>query len=365
MPKLNNIVKAKKKPAPPKKTNPIFQCSACGKYKSGDNFYKSYGGEANGIIPYCKNCIQKMCSDTYGNLDKQRAIETLRMIDKPFLHELWETEEEKAKEKGKETNWMGKYLGRLAISKYRHLSWQDGDLGYLTEEEANVRPSLTDIKYSQPYVTIIEEFKKFKVTDEMVRLFGSGYTDEEYYYMWTKYEFLRQNYTETTSMHTEALVTYVRYKVKEEMAVKDNKPADAKTWGEMAQRQAERAKINPNQLSKADLQGGLSTIGDIALMVEQYQDIVPQLPRFMFRPNDAVDFCIWNYINYARDLEGKPPVEYHDVYQFYDKKKKEFVQSGNDYYNIFKDDPTVENREKVEAFIKLPDEYYEENGDDE
>ena len=92
-----------------------------------------------------------------------------------------------------------------------------------------------------------QKFKKFKVTNEIIKLFGTGYTDEEYFQMWNKYEFLKTNYVGDTSMHTEALVTYVRYKVKEEMAIVANMPQDAKVWGDLAMKQAERAKINPNQ----------------------------------------------------------------------------------------------------------------------
>ena len=144
------------------------------------------------------------------------------------------------------------------------------------------------------------------------------------------------------------------------MAIVNNKPNDAKIWGDLAMKQAERAKINPNQFSKADLQGGISTISEIAQTVEQNVDIIPILPQFLWRPNDAVDFCIWNYINYARDLEGKPLVEYKDVYKFYDKMKEDYIKSEGDPNGIFKNDPTVENRKKVEQYIKLPDEYYED-----
>lgn len=178
--------------------------------------------------------------------------------------------------------------------------------------------------------------------------------------MWNKYCFLRGNYPETTSMHTEALVTYVRYKVKEEMAVAANKPNDAKTWGELAMKQAERAKINPNQLTKADLQGGLSTIGEIAQFVEQNEDIVPILPQFKYKPHDAVDFCIWNYINYARALEDKPLVAYSDIYKFYDRMKEDYIKEYGDPNHIFDGDTTEKNREKIEEFTKLPKDYYEE-----
>ena len=130
------------------------------------------------------------------------------------------------------------------------------------------------------------------------------------------------------------------------------------------QKYGERAKINPNQFSKADLQGGLTTIGEIAQAVEQNMDIIPTLPQFKYRPNDAVDFCIWNYINYARDLEGKPLVEYQDVYKFYDKMKQAYIEATGDAWGIFKEDPTEYNREKIKNFIKLPEDYYEDGGEE-
>ena len=98
--------------------------------------------------------------------------------------------------------------------------------------------------------------------------------------------------------------------------------------------------------------------------VEQNIDIIPTLPQFKYRPNDAVDFCIWNYINYARDLEGKPLVEYQDVYKFYDKMKQAYIEATGDAWGIFKEDPTEYNRDKIKKFIKLPEDYYEDGGEE-
>ena len=70
--------------------------------------------------------------------------------------------------------------------------------------------------------------------------------------------------------------------------------------------------------------GGLNTVGELVRAVEQVEDIIPILPKFKSRPQDKVDFAIWCYINYARDLEGKPLVDYEDVYRFYEERKKEY-----------------------------------------
>ena len=343
----------KKRKTKKKTDDTLVQCTACGKFKPKSDFYISYNEmhSANGVLPYCKVCIKKMCNDKFGNIDKEKTLKVLRTIDRPYIHNMWLKAIDRESD-----NKIGTYLRLINLQQYRDLKWKDGDLNMLDAPD-DIKPALTDIKNVEPIKTEIEKFKDFKVTDEIIKLFGNGYTDEEYFHMWNKYEFLSANYTEQTNMHTEALVTYIRYKVKEEMAIANDKANDAKTWGELAMKQAEKAKINPNQFSKADLQGGLTTIGEIAQAVEQEQDIIKILPKFRYRPNDAVDFCIWNYINYARDLEGKPLIEYSDVYKFYDKMKEKYLAETGDAYGIFEGDPTLHNREKIEKFIELPEEY--------
>ena len=345
------------------KPEPIVQCSACGKFKRKSEFYTSFlpSHSETETLPYCKDCTKQMCVNKKGIFEKSRILSYLKSVDRPYIDVIYQKAE-------KTNNIIGNYLKILNLGQYKFLRWEDGDLDLIVEEEkAEDAKKIDDAEESKENNTNIEVQKTeqermndFVVTDEDRRLFGQGFTDEEYYRMRNKYEFLNKNYTGQTSMHTEALTTYVRYKVKEEMAIVNNKPNDAKIWGDLAMKQAERAKINPNQFSKADLQGGISTISEIAQTVEQNVDIIPILPQFLWRPNDAVDFCIWNYINYARDLEGKPLVEYKDVYKFYDKMKEDYIKSEGDPNGIFKNDPTVENRKKVEQYIKLPDEYYED-----
>ncbi|MFR3182492.1 MAG: hypothetical protein ACLTPN_02615 [Clostridia bacterium] len=351
------MAKTVRKRVSKKKDEELVQCVSCGKFKLKSEFYISYNEmHKNGVLPYCKKCIQKMCNDKFNKIDRERTLRMLRTIDRPYIHSLYV----KAAQKGGASA-IGTYLRFINLQQHRDKKWLDGNLDMLDADLSEIKPTLTELKNVEPIKTEIEKFDDFEVDNDKIALFGTGYTDEEYFHMWNKYKFLSENYTEQTNMHTEALVTYVRYKVKEEMAVAAGKPSEAKTWGELAMKQAERAKINPNQFSKADLQGGLTTIGEIAQAVEQNVDIIPVLPQFKFRPNDAVDFCIWNYINYARDLEGKPLVEYKDVYKFYDKMREDYITSTGDPYGIFDDDPTLENREKVEQFIQLPDEYYEED----
>ena len=130
----------------------------------------------------------------------------------------------------------------------------------------------------------------------------------------------------------------------------------AKEWGGLASAAATAAKINPSQLSKADLSDGLSTFSELSQAVEKEVDIIPILPKFKYRPNDALDFNIWCYVNYMRDLSGLLPCKYEDVYAFYDKRKEGYIKQYGDPYGIFTNDTAERNREKIKVFI-------EEDGD--
>jgi hypothetical protein len=145
---------------------------------------------------------------------------------------------------------------------------------------------------------------------------------------------LKNNYQEKTAMHTEALLTYIRYRVKEEISTAKNDMKSAKEWGQLAQKAAQDAKINPSQLSKSDLSDGLDTFGQLVRTVEQAVDIIPILPKFKEKPQDKPDFTLWCYVNYVRDLKGLPLVPYQDIYKFYDQRKKDYesakVADGED-----------------------------------
>lgn len=136
-----------------------------------------------------------------------------------------------------------------------------------------------------------------------------------------------------------------------------------KKWYDAAQNAAANGKLTPKQLSAADLQKGMNSVCELVKAVEQATDIIKIMPQFKYRPIDAVDFTIMCYVNYERKLNGQPCVEYEDIYSFYDKKKEEYIKQNGDPYGIFKNDPTIKNRENVKTFLKMPDDYDELVGD--
>jgi hypothetical protein len=191
-----------------------------------------------------------------------------------------------------------------------------------------------------------QELKNNYDIDTLTEKWGFGYSIEELVAFEKKYQALKNNYPERTALHIEALQTYCRYRVKEEFATAKGAVKEAKDWGDLANKQAQSAKININQLSKSDLTMGLSTFGELVRMVETSVDIIPILPQFKEKPQDKPDFTLWCYVNYVRDLKGLPPAEYNDIYKFYEDRKKE-QEKRLDFLSNPSEDGEDDGRSKI------------------
>lgn len=376
--------KADNKQLPANKQKGKKVCSCCHKEKNMTDFYLSYSPmySLDQRVPICKDCCKNSCLNEDGSINFDRFKDLLRNIDKPLYYDLVSSAENSIKKedsyltdddlKYKGYDILSKYFTLVAMRQDRSKSYSDSEKeGFMhsnNNRTTNEKKNIIDKIYNNS-TTLEDEipitFRKddFNVTEDIISLFGEGYTKSEYQKMHDKYEKLKLNYTLQTNIHQEALATYVRFKVKEEEATAKGDVDEAKKWYDAAQNAAEKAKLTPRQLTQADLQGGINSFSEIFKAVEQAVDVIPILPRFKFRPNDALDFNIWCYINYARDLQGLPLCTYEEVYKFYDKRKEEYLEQYGDPYGIFEDEPTEKNRLNVEKFITLPKDYTD--GDDE
>lgn len=377
-----------------KKDTPRKKCPICGKEKAiSTGFYKSlsplYSDE--GCVPICMSCVKNGSinkEDGTINLNKLKIM--LQRIDKPFYIDDLDTSYKQYKKEhsflpddevakhGKDI--IGIYFKNSMLRHNRGKSFADSEKeGFIHQnsnstkaekerifntyiknmgndnQNKNINAQTSD-KKKEDY-PINNTRNNFEVTPEIISLFGEGYTKNEYRKMYNKYEKLKFNYSLQTNLHQEALATYVRFKVKEEDATAKGNVDEAKKWYDAAQNAAANGKLTPRQLSESDLQGGISSFSEIFKAVEQAIDVIPILPRFKYRPNDALDFNIWCYINYARDLQGLPQCSYEDVYKFYDKKKQEYLDQYGDPYGIFDDEPDESIRENIKKIITLPDDY--------
>lgn len=312
-----------------KKTqHPRKVCQQCEKEYSIMNFYQTNSPfSSDGKVDVCKKCVKNIVDED----DIETIYNVLQIMDLVFISDVWEN----AYESKGET--FGNYIRQInSLTQYKNMRYKDSSFSEKS-------------KPKKKKGKIAEEISKIPLRD-LTDKWGD-YPEEELRAFEKKYVQLINNYSEKTAMHREALLTYIRYRVKEEIATAKGDIKDAKEWGGMASKAATDAKINPSQLSKADLTDGLSTFSELSMAVEKEVDVIRILPRFKARPNDALDFNIWCYVNYIRDLKGLEPCTYEEVYQFYDKNIKDYIEQYGDPYGIFEEDNSLENRDKIEKFI--------------
>lgn len=301
-----------------KKLN-IKKCSNCLEDKPVVDFYVTKNKLfIDGRVPICKECIKS----TLDYNDTNSIYTVLKQLDLPFLYKLWSN---CVKSK---TDTLGSYVRQInSLSQYSGLTWKDSVFGDSTDnnEEKKKSSNKNSIKKNNYKGSVSDDMKS-----QLIDKWGWGYTDEELLSFEKKYDLLKDNYPERTAMHTEALLNYIRYQVKAEIATSRGDVVSAQKWGALADKASIKAKINPSQLSKADLTGGLSGFGELVRAIEQAVDVIEVLPRFRERPQDKADFTLWCYINYIRRMKNLPDVEYKDIYAFYEERKKEYEHNIDD-----------------------------------
>jgi hypothetical protein len=298
------------------KPNQEYSCMACGDMHKHTEYYASYNPiHKTGKILYCKSCLKKMISDENGNVVLDKVKSTLQLMDKPFLYNIYKASLE---EKGDS---FGNYVKNIQMPQYRYLGWIDSKFLPEFENQLNYNTANSNSIKSQDTKT------SFMVTDEIIEKWGFGYSPDEYSYFEKKWNKLIDNYGEKTSLHTEGLKTYIRFRVKEELSTAKGDVKEAKEWGSMASTAAKDAKINVSQLSKSDITGGVELLPQLFEAVESEVGIIPILPKLKEQPMDDADLIIWCIVNYNRRLEDKPRVEYKDIWNFYDEMLNEYFQS--------------------------------------
>lgn len=329
-------------------------CSACQKEKRYDEFYISYNPlHSDGKMPMCKECIRNACYNEDGDFEIDNLFSVLRQLDRPFLKDIWDsTVNEVQKNLGtQEVSYdpiIGKYIKNISMQQHRSKTWSDSCFDSRQENDGRVESSRRKSMISEQVYYLSDN--TFEVTEDIIKLFGEGCTAQEYKVMLSYYDTMKNDYPNITESQKKLLLRYVRAAAREEIATNSGNTAEAEKWGKLS---SDALK----QLNQSDLQGGISSFSEFFQKVERTKDVIRILPKYRYRPNDALDFVIWCFINYCRRLEGKTECAYEDVYKFYDEKVEEYIKQYGDPYGIFTGDPTSSNREKIKEFITLPPDY--------
>ncbi len=285
----------------------VQRCTKCGVEKKLSNFYMtdSVAFKNTRRVPICKDCLKSLIETT-------DAESVFRMIDKPYIASLWKS---CLLEYDSLATALINYMRQInSLPQYKHMTFAhsayDADLSDIDKEMEQ-----KEIK--------IERTTNYDI-NKLREKWGYQFKDEDLIGFESLYRELESNYLLQTAQHVEylKLACIANYNAKRFLAEGDTK--QAKDYLDMFDKIAKGGNLAPSQLSKADLQGGLNTFGELVKRVEQELDIIPILPRFMKEPKDDVDLTIYYYVSYIQHLLGQPLGKYEDIYKFIEQRKLDY-----------------------------------------
>lgn len=172
----------------------IIKCNKCGEWKNADAFYQS-ATSINGIEHYgCKACILNECTDfdkkTKIRIDnKEKSIETFRKLnwyfDEPTYLEQLRTIQEGTGEKIRTTAIQQWIVMCRSLPQYREYTFKNSRFSDDTE--------------------VLEISTARKPRKEIMKIFGSGFTTEDYLYLQDQYD----DWKTRTQVDSKSQETYI------------------------------------------------------------------------------------------------------------------------------------------------------------
>ncbi len=264
-----------KKYSKPRKQQDLT-CIACAKTKKEYNFYTSYNPmHATGRLPYCKDCIQKMCLDINGNISIQKIKETLKLVDRPYIEDLWQVSVEE-----NPSSPVGTYFKNLGLTQNRHLTWKH-----------SVFEGSEDPRILEDSVII---------TDELIASWGRNWEPDEYIRLENFYRSMVDINKPETPQDDDYIRKIARLSLQIDKAIESTNYSAAKQLGDLYSKYMSDARLRTSDMSEADKAGGIRRFGDIYAEVEK-DDFIP--PWEYYRKingakQDIVDKTIMFILNF-------------------------------------------------------------------
>lgn len=152
-------------------------CHGCNEFHASSNFYNDKRF-ASGLYPLCKKQLTELATD-YDKKEKvridnrEKTIKVFQMLDIPFIDSLYQSALQSTQEAVGEKNRATAFQQVLTIVKslpqYKGMTFENSEFGDLGNPDD-------------------EQLSKRKPRREIVKLFGSGFSNEDYLYLQDKYD---------------------------------------------------------------------------------------------------------------------------------------------------------------------------------
>jgi len=276
----------------PRKILKDYSCQNCGDLKKETEYYASYNPvHKMGKILYCKDCIKDMISDESGNVILDKVKDTLRLLDRPFLYNIWKS----SLEEGGEV--IGVYMKNTAMTQYRNLGWKDSKMLPEIEQDLNY-DSANNEKYE------IETTCNFDVTTEMIMRWGNKHESLDYMQLEQFYNQMKIDNKIESAQDETYLKKLAVISLKLDKALEDEDYDKANKLGNLFSKYMGDSQFRAMDKSDASKSGGLRTFAQTYAEIEKDDFILPWEYYRNIRglDQDIVDKTIMYILNYTLKL---------------------------------------------------------------
>lgn len=172
----------------------LVYCHGCNEFHSTTSFYNDKRF-SSGLYPLCKKQLLDMATDYDKDAklrvdNREKTIKVFQILDIPFIDSVYQSALQSTQESVGEKNRATAFQHLLTIIKslpqYRGMTFENSEFGDLGNPEE-------------------EQLSKRKPRREIIKLFGSGFTNEDYLYLQDQYD----DWCARTQVDSKSQQTYV------------------------------------------------------------------------------------------------------------------------------------------------------------
>lgn len=176
--------------------NEVLLCPMCNKWQKADTSFYMDKNYATNRFPICKRCLLKMVEQRKNDNDephetKESVMKVLQMMDKiyddAFYEDCIKGAIDDVKEKNRNSPFATYITSINSLPQWRGKTWKDSNFGKQISNEAQ------------------QELDSRKPRKDIIKLFGTGFTDEEYLYLQDQYD----DWCARTQVDSKSQQTYV------------------------------------------------------------------------------------------------------------------------------------------------------------
>lgn len=225
-----------------------IKCSCCGKEQNANQYYISESpfNSATGKLSVCKSCLQNEFQKDKDNLKNVQNI--LRMIDRPFVYDLWVSAVNESESKKKSAgNVLGTYMKNIGMKDYKSKTWADSEFNDPSQETDTSEPK--------------------DVNED--KIWGNGFSKQDLDYLNNFYRSYSENYATDTPVQVNLYRNIAKVHLQADKELANGSIKQYKDLLELSSKLHNDGNIKPIQSTGANDDKGLSSYGLWIKTIEQ------------------------------------------------------------------------------------------------